>query len=366
MIQFDFGRLEQVELRTVWVSEDSDFASWLARGDSLALLSETINMDLELEDTEGWVAPYPRGVVCRSRGSGGYVVIENQLEHTDQSHLGQLLTYAAELKAVTMVWVAAQFTQEDRNTLNWLNDVTNDNIRFFGLEVELWRIGESPLAPKFYLVSKPSGWGGNADEDKRSAVGSTPSPNPNPSPPPTPAPTTEPSPNPPESSLEDQLQQVENELQLEYQLVENELQMEYWQALRKYLEDSGSFIRPGTPRSQNWMNFDVGHWRLRMTAFNNMREGGIGVQLVIREGDAEVSYNTLYQQRGEIGAEIGDALEWRELPEHKQGQVMLRKYNADPTNRAQWPEQHDWFREKLEAFDRAFRPRISTFGASAS
>ena len=124
------------------------------------------------------------------------------------------------------------------------------------------------------------------------------------------------------------------------------------------------FIRPGTPRSQNWMNFDVGHWRLRMTAFNNMREGGIGVQLVIREGDAEVSYNTLYQQRGEIGAEIGDALEWRELPEHKQGQVMLRRYNADPTNRAQWPEQHAWFKEKLESFDRAFRPRITTFGGS--
>ncbi len=159
------------------------------------------------------------------------------------------------------------------------------------------------------------------------------------------------------------MQQVENELQLEYQLVENELQLEYWQALRKHLEGSGSFIRPGTPRSQNWMNFDVGHWRLRMTAFNNMRDGGIGVQLVIREGDAEVSYNTLYQQRGDIGAEIGDALEWRELPEHKQGQVMLRRYNADPTNRSQWPEQHEWFKDKLEAFDRAFRPRITTFNA---
>ena len=52
------------------------------------------------------------------------------------------------------------------------------------------------------------------------------------------------------------------------------------------------------------MNFDVGHWRLRMTAFNNMREGGIGVQLVIREGDAEVSYNTLYQQRGRLGRRL--------------------------------------------------------------
>lgn len=348
MIQFDFGRLEQVELRTVWVSEDSDFASWISRSDSLAMLGEALNLELELENMEGWVSPSPRGVVCRTRGAGGYVVIANQLEHTDQSHLGQLLTYAAELKAVTMVWVAAQFTQEDQNTLNWLNEVTGSSIQFFGLEVELWRIGDSPLAPKFNVVCKPSGWTEGTPAPNR-AESSTP--------PPPPAPEDD------EATLEDQLQQVENELQLEYQLVENELQLEYWQALRKHLESSGSFIRPGTPRSQNWMNFDVGHWRLRMTAFNNMRDGGIGVQLVIREGDAEVSYNTLYQQRGEIGAEIGDALEWRELPEHKQGQVMLRRYNADPTNRAQWPEQHDWFKEKLESFDRAFRPRITTFNA---
>lgn len=348
MIQFDFGRLEQVELRTVWVSEDSDFASWISRSDSLAMLGEALNLELELENMEGWVSPSPRGVVCRTRGAGGYVVIANQLEHTDQSHLGQLLTYAAELKAVTMVWVAAQFTQEDQNTLNWLNEVTGSSIQFFGLEVELWRIGDSPLAPKFNVVCKPSGWTEGTPAPNR-AESSTP--------PPPPAPEDD------ETTLEDQLQQVENELQLEYQLVENELQLEYWQALRKHLESSGSFIRPGTPRSQNWMNFDVGHWRLRMTAFNNMRDGGIGVQLVIREGDAEVSYYTLYQQRGEIGAEIGDALEWRELPEHKQGQVMLRRYNADPTNRAQWPEQHDWFKDKLESFDRAFRPRITTFNA---
>ena len=359
MIQFDFSRLEQVELRTVWISEDSDFASWISRSESLAMLGEVLNLELELENMEGWVTPYRGGVVCRTRGSGGYVVIENQLEHTDQSHLGQLLTYAAELKAVTLVWVAAQFTQEDRNTLNWLNEITSKSVNFFGLEVELWRIADSPLAPRFHLVSKPSSWGDGESTQNPGIVSPFPSDSP-----------TGPdivvagdAPASAERTLEVELQEVENELQLEYQLVENELQLEYWKALRQHLETNGSFIRPGTPRSQNWMNFDVGHWRLRMTAFNNMREGGIGVQLVIREGDAEVSYQTLYQQRGEIGTEIGDALEWRELPEHKQGQVMLRRYNADPTNRSQWSEQHGWFQEKLEAFDRAFRPRISTFNA---
>jgi len=28
----------------------------------------------------------------------------------------------------------------------------------FGLEVELWRIGSSPAAPKFNIVSKPNEW----------------------------------------------------------------------------------------------------------------------------------------------------------------------------------------------------------------
>lgn len=39
-----------------------------------------------------------------------------------------------------------------------MNRITNESFRFFGLEVELWRIGESPEAPKFNIVSKPNNW----------------------------------------------------------------------------------------------------------------------------------------------------------------------------------------------------------------
>ena len=38
------------------------------------------------------------------------------------------------------------------------NSITDERFRFFGLEVELWRIGESPAAPKFNVVSKPNDW----------------------------------------------------------------------------------------------------------------------------------------------------------------------------------------------------------------
>ena len=44
-----------------------------------------------------------------------------------------------------------------RATLDWLNKITDDSFRFFfGLEMELWRIVDSPVAPKFNIVSKPT------------------------------------------------------------------------------------------------------------------------------------------------------------------------------------------------------------------
>jgi hypothetical protein len=63
------------------------------------------------------------------------VLIENQLERTDHGHLGQLLVYASGLKAVTIVWIASQFTDEHRATLDWLNAITDEEFQFFGLEI---------------------------------------------------------------------------------------------------------------------------------------------------------------------------------------------------------------------------------------
>lgn len=66
--------------------------------------------------------------------------------------------HVAGLEAVTIVWIAAKFTEEHRATLDWLNEHTDEQINFFGLEIELWRIGESPIAPKFNLTCQPNDW----------------------------------------------------------------------------------------------------------------------------------------------------------------------------------------------------------------
>ena len=89
------GRLRRVELRDIWLSEAVDFTPWLAREDNLALLGETLGIDLELEAQEKPVGPFRADILCKDVGTDSWVLVENQLERTDHGHLGQLLTYAS-------------------------------------------------------------------------------------------------------------------------------------------------------------------------------------------------------------------------------------------------------------------------------
>jgi hypothetical protein len=145
----NLGRLEKVDLRLVWDSEAGSFTPWLSEESNIQLLGDTISLELEVEAREKNVGPFRADLLCKDTATGNWVVIENQLDTTDHKHLGQLLTYAAGLNAVTVVWVSANFTEEHRAALDWLNEITDERINFFGLEVELWRIGNSDVAPKF-------------------------------------------------------------------------------------------------------------------------------------------------------------------------------------------------------------------------
>jgi len=152
------GRLRRIDLRQVWLSEPGGFTPWLAQEENLRLVGETIGIDLELESQEKAVGPFRADILCKDTATDQWVLIENQLERTDHLHLGQLITYAAGLQAINIVWVAQRFTEEHRAALDWLNEQTDDHINFFGLEIELWQIGDSQIAPKFNVVSQPNEW----------------------------------------------------------------------------------------------------------------------------------------------------------------------------------------------------------------
>jgi hypothetical protein len=53
------------------------------------------------------------------------VIVENQLEQSDHSHLGQIPTYVAGTDPTTIVWITTGFRAEHRAALDWLNEHTD-------------------------------------------------------------------------------------------------------------------------------------------------------------------------------------------------------------------------------------------------
>jgi hypothetical protein len=152
----DLGTLEQIQPRTLWESEASSFTPWLAA--NLILLGKALGLDLELSQTEAAVGSFSCDIHARDTGRDRQVIIENQLEPTDHRHLGQLLTYAAGLDATVIVWISPEFRDEHREAIDWLNRHTSENVEFFGVALEVVRIGDSKPAVVFRLAASPNEW----------------------------------------------------------------------------------------------------------------------------------------------------------------------------------------------------------------
>lgn len=319
--QNQLGRLEKVKLREVWADEARDFTPWLASEANIKLLGDTLDLELEVEAQERNVGPFRADILCKDTSNDQWVLIENQLERTDHNHLGQLMTYAAGLEAVTVVWVAERFTEEHRGALDWLNKITDDDFRFFGLEVELWKIGESQIAPKFNLVSKPNDWTATVGRASRS-IG-------------------------------------DGEL-----TATKQLQLEYWTSLWDLLGERESRIRGSKPRPQHWNSFSVGRSKFWLAATVNTQQKFIRVELSCTGNEADAYFHLLKQDQAEIQSELGADLNWQELPNRKQTRISLKKSDVDPAEMSDWPKQHAWLIETLEAFHRVFAPRVKTLNAT--
>jgi hypothetical protein len=315
----NLGRLEPVDLRDIWMSEASDFTPWLAHKENLDILAKTLGIEeLELEAQERPVGPFRADILCKDTRTNHWVLIENQLERTDHNHLGQLLTYASGLQAVTIVWIAARFTEEHRSTLDWLNRITDYSFRFFGLEVELWRIGDSSPAPKFNIVSKPNDWSQSVTQAARAI---------------------------------DEGELSETRL----------MQREYWTAFDNVLATAGGPVRGGKkPQPQSWMSYSIGRSHLNLAAAMVRPKRQVRVELYISGDNAKAFFHLLAGQREEIERDLGFKLDWEELPDGQDSRISVSLNDADPENKADWARQHEWLAKRLNEMHRVLAPRVKT------
>ena len=310
------GRFEQVDLRDIWTSESRDFTPWLAKEENLAELGKTLAIDLELEAQEKEVGSFNADLLCKNTADDSWVVIENQLEKTDHKHLGQLLTYTAGLKALTIVWISAKFSEEHRAALDWLNHNTVESVRFFGLEIELWKIDNSPPAPRFNIMCQPNEW-----ENSVRDVAST----------------------------------------SEYTRPSEIRRINYWTDFRNYLLENKSPLRSQKPKANPSYDFGIGTSLAHISARLIAKQNIIGVELLIKK-NVKAIYAELLKQKEKIESRIGEALEWEEKPEQERSRIVLYK-TVEIDNKNKWPDQFQWLQQRLEKFDSAFRPIFQEHGS---
>ena len=141
-----------VPVRKVWPTEDRHFTPWLA--ENIDRLSEAVGINLELVQEE---TPLPGGgrvdILAKIAGTGEYVVIENQMERSDNDHLAGLLNYASQSGSKVLIWVAGEFTDWHRRTLDWLNEL--NGMQIYGVKMSAWRKGET-IERGLELVAGPN------------------------------------------------------------------------------------------------------------------------------------------------------------------------------------------------------------------
>ncbi|MCX6250549.1 MAG: DUF4268 domain-containing protein [Bacteroidetes bacterium] len=306
------GKLEKVNLRDQWRNEAIDFTPWLAQEENINILSEAISMDLEVVSQEESVGPFRADILCKD-GTDKYVLIENQIELTDHKHLGQIITYAAGLEAVSIIWIASRFTDEHRAAIDWLNHITQENFNFFGIEIELYKIGDSTAAPMFNVVAKPNDW---SKIVKRSAE---------------PGKFTE----------------------------TDTFRLQYWTAMKEFIESHGrQSYRLQNPYAQHWTNVSLGRSGVHLAATVSKKYGWIRIELVFDGPSAKEQYNLIKDQYGlDAAGQFSEKLEWFEVPGTKACSAFIKK-TADTTDISKWSEQHEWFRVNLEKFYTYFSPKI--------
>jgi hypothetical protein len=217
------------------------------------------------------------------------------------------------------VWVSTQLTEEHRAALDWLNGITEEGFRFFGLEVELWRIADSPAAPKFNIVSQPNEW---------------------------------------TRSVMDAAKRIDTEGLSEVKL----LQLKFWTEFREKLSGHPN-LRAKKPYPQHWMNFSIGRSGFELSGTINSRESRLGVELYLSDENAKAYFWLLKKEKANIEQEIGVPLEWMDLPAKRACRVVYYRPVTDTLDEAKWPEYQSWMIATLEKFYSTFRNRIKSLDA---
>lgn len=310
------AELKQVPLRDQWPNEEADFTPWLV--DNISYLSGILEIDLEVQDTEANVGSYFADIYATDIDGDRDVIIENQYGLTDHKHLGQSLVYAGGFDADIVVWVAEEFTDPHLDAIQWFNSRTDEETGIFAVEVSLVQIGDSPVAPRFDLVERPSSWKAIAGEL--------------------------------------------NETRREHR--------RFWHVFEKRLEERelSEYIMNRTATTASYVTKRLGdayirpsatvHNRIYCTLRIKDKSGEFGglipdeINQELLSALSEMSVNSISE------SEVRD-IEWESNPGKLYDKCVVRySKQVDRSDESRWDEYHDWLIDITLLFDEVFSPHF--------
>ncbi|MGB9879838.1 MAG: DUF4268 domain-containing protein [Anaerolineae bacterium] len=282
------GRLRKVPLRKVWPNEAQDFTAWLS--ENLDRLSEALGQDLSLVEREADVGPFAADLFAEDR-YGNTAVIECQYEKTDHDHLGKVLTYLVNLDAKTAVWIVEDPRPEHVKVVNWLNEITPEDVSIYLVKIQLYSVDDSLPAPQFLVVAGPS------EEGK--AAGKT-------------------------------REKLAERHQLRY---------EFWSQLLPKAKEKTKTHANISPSKEGWVAASAGKPGLQY--MYAILKDAASVELYIDRGSQEENkalFDALYAKKGEIEAAYGGTLNWERLDDKRASRIRAWVSDKGLRDRDSWPE----------------------------
>ena len=263
------GKLQEIDIRTVWPHEQYDFSKWLAQDENIRELGDSLNLSLTDVETETSVGNFRCDILAKDELTGKMVLIENQLEATNHDHLGKIITYASGLDAAVVVWIVASARAEHASAIEWLNKHTDNELSFFLLEVHAFKIGDSDPAPQFTIIEQPNDFAKTVKSVAKS------------------------------NDLNESQKQ----------------RLEFWTQLNDVVEAKGKPFNKRKATTDHWYNVAIGSSDANISIDLVNKEHKIRVSIWI--SDNKDLYDSLVLRKDEIEEALGFSLEWNRLDNKK-------------------------------------------------
>jgi hypothetical protein len=305
------GRLEPVPLREVWAKEARDFTTWLSN--NLDILSEYLGLEkLTALETEKSVGPFAADILAEDR-DGFHVVIENQIGKTDHDHLGKLITYLSNLDAKTAIWITSDPRPEHVRAIEYLNEVSPEDTKFYLVKIQAFKIGDSEPAPYFNIAAGPS-------------------------------------------------KEVKSRGEIKKEFAEkDQRRMEFFRKLLELSNARTPLFKNVSPAGyQSWVNAGAG-------------KAGLAWDYVVRRHDAKVDlflwsdaetnlkrFNILKARQEEIESAFGEPLEWDFKENRKQHYIRSWTKIGGIEDEDQWPAIQNDLVDRMIQLEKALRPYLAS------